>query len=119
MHSYAKFLPQKTPTRIYVFCKTKYFPPVDERRVIFNFEFVFPNLLSTNKSDEYTTATETDSSDEDTYNRTGVQFVKPKIYETGGGEWKPVRDNTTGEMPLTLEQKLNKWGINQSRVENL
>ena len=45
------------------------------------------------------------------YNRGGVQFVKPRVYETGGGEWKLVRDETEN---ISLEEKLSRMGISQN-----
>ena len=68
-------------------------------------------------SDEYTTATDSDSSEEPVSVRApgvGVQFVKPRIYETGGGVWKKVADDTDQTTPLTLEDKLKRWGISQN-----
>lgn len=40
---------------------------------------------------------------------TGVQFVKPRIYQTGGGEWKSV--NYENPEDLSLKQKLKMLGI--------
>ena len=39
----------------------------------------------------------------------GVQFVKPRIYQTGGGEWKSV--NYENPEDLSLKQKLKMLGI--------
>ena len=40
---------------------------------------------------------------------TGIQFVKPRIYQTGGGEWKSV--NYENPEDLSLKQKLKMLGI--------
>ena len=73
-------------------------------------------------SDEYCTATESESeeSQEDVFekNQSRVQFVRPKVYETGGGEWKSVIDRTTSGGAMTLEQKLARWGINKQSTES-
>ena len=39
----------------------------------------------------------------------GIQFVKPRIYQTGGGEWKSV--NYENPEDLSLKQKLKMLGI--------
>ena len=39
----------------------------------------------------------------------GVQFVKPRIYQTGGGEWKSVQYENPED--LSLKQKLKMLGI--------
>ena len=36
--------------------------------------------------------TETESEEEESVRENEVQFIKPKIWESGGGEWKKVTD---------------------------
>ena len=61
------------------------------------------------KSAEYTTATDSESEEEPAYYKGGIQFVKPRIFESGGGKWQKVIDETDGK--LSVEEKLAKLGV--------
>jgi len=49
-----------------------------------------------------------------TWTESGVQFVKPRIYETGGRKWQFVTDNTGDATTLDLAEKIKMFNLSQS-----
>ena len=61
-------------------------------------------FYSVSSDSEYTTAT--DSSDDEDQRQTGPVFIQPRVYETAGAGWQPVRIDGDEE---ELDYALRKW----------